>query len=103
MNTVKKKDSFFISPFMFPISAILKVFNRLEKIYESNRIYHAPDRRHHWNLNCLRNQFAKKIKSRYPLQMGKLPYQVRFDKEESLKEAWQTEKSFARGTVKSMT
>lgn len=45
----------------------------------------------------------KKLRADIRYKWGKLPYQVRFDKEESLKEAWQTEKSFARGTVKSMT
>ncbi|AUB53927.1 MutS-related protein [Enterococcus mundtii] len=36
----------------------------------------------------------KKLRADVRYKWGKLPYQVRFDKEESLKEAWQTEKKF---------
>lgn len=53
-------------------------------------------------LVALEINSRRKLRADVRYKWGKLPYQVRFDKEESLKEAWQTEKSFERGIAKSM-
>lgn len=43
-----------------------------------------------------------KLKAKVRNQWGEAPYQIRFDKEKSLKTAWQTEKTFLNGTLKLM-